>query len=85
MAGPSSHFPIHSMSKRQDAIASSTLDADIVAADTVVRTMLIPCLDMREVRLQRWNKGMRGIRRADNDAAFWVMQPGRNPHYETFA
>lgn len=42
LEGPSSHLPIHARSKRQDSTASSTPEAAIVAADTVVRTMRIP-------------------------------------------
>ena len=44
--GNLSHCPIHSMSTLQDATASSTPDADIVAAGTVLRHMLVPRLDI---------------------------------------
>ena len=46
LEGSKSHFVIHSMSKRQDSTASSTPEADMVAADTVLRTLLMPALEM---------------------------------------
>lgn len=47
--GKPSHFPIHSLSKRQGSTASSTPAAECVAADIVLRQMLAPRLNMRGV------------------------------------
>lgn len=58
MAYPSSQGPLHSLSKRQDSAESSTHDAKPVAPYTVDRTLLIPCLDMWEVLVQRWKRGI---------------------------
>lgn len=76
---PLSQYPIHALSTRQNAIVSATLEAESVAAYTVCRTMLIPCLHGWGVLLQRWNMGVRGIPREDIAAAIRVIQSGRNP------
>lgn len=57
MEGPSSHFPTRSLSKPQDPTASSTPEAFLVAAGTLVRTSVIPGLAIWEVLRRRWNKG----------------------------
>lgn len=56
LEGPPCHCPMHSLFKRQDSTASSTPEAYIVAADVLVRTMLIPCLDKWGTSLQRGHK-----------------------------
>lgn len=53
-------------SKRQDATAYATPEADIVAANTVLTTMTPPSLDMRAVLLQTFE--MWGILREGNPA-----------------
>lgn len=47
--GPHSLFPIHVVLKRQEMTASSTPEADIVAADTILRVVLIPAPYIWEV------------------------------------
>ena len=69
--------PLHALSKRQDSTATSTPEAEIVSASTVIRTVLLPALDLWEILLKR--PGMKGILKEDNDAAIRVMNTGRNP------
>lgn len=77
--GPSFHLPIHSLAKRPGSTASSTPEADMVAADAMVQTMLSPSLEIWETWMQRWIKDIRGILREDNEAATRAIQSGRNP------
>lgn len=61
--GRASHFPIHPLPKRQDSTASSTPEAEIVAADTVLRQLRMPSLDIWELLLQKGYKNLRGVLR----------------------
>lgn len=44
LEGPSSRVPIHALAKRPASAASSTPEAELVADDTVVRSMSRPCV-----------------------------------------
>lgn len=68
------------MSKtRQDSVASSIPEADIVAADTVLQHMRVPSLDIWDRLLQKGGKQRTGVLREDNDACMKVIQSGRKP------
>lgn len=71
------HFPMLALSTRQDTTASSTPEAEIVAADTVLITILIVALDMWEV-LRRKPK-LLGILKKGNAAAIRVMVSATQP------
>lgn len=79
LEGPSSHAPIHSLSRRQDSTASSTPEAEMVDAGAVLRQMRLLSLDIWEVWLPKGDNALRGILREDNVAAINVIQSGRNP------
>ena len=60
--GPNTHFPLHALSRIHDSIATSTPDAEIVSANTVVRTILILDIDCWGIVLEkavrmRWDSG----------------------------
>lgn len=77
--GRPSHSHLHSLSKRQDSTASSTLEAEFVDAVTVIRHMLVSSLDLWGMLRQKRYKNLRGVLREDNDACMKVIQSGRNP------
>lgn len=57
---PASHAPIPSLSKRPDSTASTIPEGEIIATNTVVRTMLMPSLDIWVTWLHCWDKGHSG-------------------------
>ena len=50
--GRSSRSPIHSLSNIQASTASSTPETEMVAAETVLRQLLVPSLDIWDILLQ---------------------------------
>ena len=46
LAGPHSFFPLTAAGKKQSAVSHSTPEAGIVAADTAIRTLGIPAMDL---------------------------------------
>lgn len=77
LEGPMSHYMIHAVSKRQDSTSSSTPEADTVSADTVLRTILIPALDIWAIL--RGETCINGILKEDNEEAIRVMGTGKKP------
>ena len=74
--GPNTFWPIGYVSKRQTAVSHSTPEAELVAADYVVRSLGVPMMDLAQVILSRppvlhFHE--------DNQAAIAVIRSGRNP------
>jgi hypothetical protein len=72
----STRFPLAALSKRQGCVSHSTPEAEIVAADTALRTEGVPALDLwetitgKKIPLKFYE---------DNQAAIRVLETGRNP------
>lgn len=65
--------------QNDDSTAYSTPEAELVAADTVLRHMLVPSLEIWEHSLQKGPHKLRGVVREDNAACMKAIQSGRNP------
>lgn len=72
--GPNSFFIIPAISNREDSTASATSEADIVATDTVLITLLSPALGIWQVLMGR--PRLLGVLKEDNGAEIGVMEPG---------
>ena len=68
--------PIAGLSKRQGCVSHSTPEAEIVSADTAVRTIGLPALDLWDVLSS--SKGNLCLCE-DNQAMISVVRSGRNP------
>jgi hypothetical protein len=73
--GPNTLFALSFCSKRQGAVSHSTPEAEIVAADHVLRVIGIPSLNMWQV-LFRSGGGI--IFHEDNETAIRILKTGRN-------
>ena len=49
LQGPHTRFPLAGLSKRQGCVSHSTPEAEIVAADTAVRTIGLPAMDLWDI------------------------------------
>ena len=74
--GETSHFPLHDVSKRQDSVSSSTLEAELVSGHFVDHKVLLLALGLWEVLLPMVK---RGVFHEDNTAMIQVIKTGRNP------
>jgi hypothetical protein len=74
--GPSSYYPIASVSKRQTAVSSSTPEAESVSGHYAYKNMLILALELWVVVLP---KGFQAVFHEDNQAMIRVIQTGKNP------
>lgn len=77
--GSNSHCPIHALSTRQDSAVSSTPEADIVAAGTVLRTRLTPALYTWDVLLDIPH--MLDVHKDDIEAAIRAMVSGNTTYH----
>ena len=76
MGGGATSFPISGMSKRQTCVSHSTPEAEIVAANTAVRTIGLPALDLWEPVLQRT---VQLTLIEDNESTAAIIRSGKNP------
>ena len=77
MGKGSTFFPLSFVSKRQSCVSHSTPEAEIVAADHVMRLMGIPALDVWETILPSEVEGF--TFHEDNTTMISVCNTGRNP------
>ena len=76
VSGPDTSFVISALSKRQSVVSHSTPEAEIVAADYVVRTAVLPAFGMWELVLAR---PVHAVLFEDNSACVQVCRTGHNP------
>ena len=76
LQGPHTRFPLAGLSKRQGCVSHSTPEAEIVSADTAVRTIGLPALDLWDILSS--TKGNLCLCE-DNQAMISVVRSGRNP------
>eukprot|EP00969_Alexandrium_andersonii_P355618 15444814-Alexandrium_andersonii.AAC.1 len=76
MTGPDTRFPLAFASQKQKSVSHSTPEAEIVAMDHVLRTMLPPSLALWETLLER---KVDAFVRGDNQACFQIAKSGSNP------
>ena len=76
LQGPHTRFPLAGLSKRQGCVSHSTPEAEIVSADTAVRTIGLPALDLWDILSS--TKGNLCLYE-DNQAMISVVRSGRNP------
>ena len=74
--GPSSRFPISALSKRQGCVSTSTPEAEIVAAFTAYKSLLLPSIAIWEVVFAR---EVVAQFHEDNQAMIRVVQTGKTP------
>ena len=75
LSGSNTSFPMTGGSKKQSCVSHSTPEAEIVAADTAVRTVGIPALDLWDAVLGRKTK-LQFLE--DNQTMITVCQTGKN-------
>ena len=74
-------FPLAGLSKRQGCVSHSTLEAEIVAADTAFRAIGLTAIDIWDIlRSDKANLGFY----EDNQAMISVVRSGRNPTMRYF-
>ena len=76
LQGPHTRFPLAGLSKQQGCVSHSTPEAEIVSADTAVRTIGLPALDLWDILSS--TKGNLCLYE-DNQAMISVVRSGRNP------
>ena len=76
ISGPHTSFMLSAVSKKQTVVSHSTPEAELVAAEHVLRTVLIPALDLWQLVLGRCPKA---IFYEDNQACIQVCNSGSNP------
>ena len=76
LVGPNSFFPLAAKAQKQTSVAHSTVEAEIVSADTAVRTIGLPALDLWEPVLGR-SVALTLIE--DNESTAAIIRSGRNP------
>ena len=72
--GKNSFFPLCALSKKQGCVSHSTSEAEVVALNSIVRTMLIPSLDLWETILK---KKVLPIVYEDNQATAKIIRSGK--------
>ena len=75
-AGPTTCFPLNSVSKNQSCVSVSTPEAEMVAGKHGVLYELLPVLDLCDRVLR---KGYKAQFHEDNTAMIRVLRTGRNP------
>ncbi len=73
LTGPNTFIPISAVSKRQTCVSHSTTEAEVVAADTAIRTEGLPVKHLCEFIL---NREVDLVLREDNQATMCVMKNG---------
>ena len=67
------------MSKKQSCVSHSTPEAEIVAADMVIRVIGLPAMQLWDILLGAGNGKLRAIFKEDNEAAIKILTSGKNP------
>ena len=75
LSGPNTFVPLAAVSKRQSCVSHSTAEAEIVAANTAVRTMGLPTKTLLEFIL---NREVDLLLHEDNQATLRVMKTGKS-------
>ena len=75
--GSETRFPLQAQSTRQTVVSHSTTQSEVVAADTALRTIGIPALELWAVLFKRPDAVI--TFHEDNQAMMKVMETGRNP------
>ena len=76
LIGDNTCFPLCAKSAKQTCVAHSTVEAEMVAANTGVRTVGIPSLDLWESVLKR-HVVLNLIE--DNESTYQIIKTGKNP------
>ena len=76
LVGPNSFFPLAAKATKQTSVAHSTVEAETVAANSAVRTIGLPALDLWEVALKR---SVQLTLIEDNESTAAIIRSGRNP------
>jgi len=79
LSGRNTFYPLAAVSKKQTCVSHSTPEAEIVAADTAIRTVGIPAMQLWDVILHTHKRKLQATFKEDNEAAIKVMSSGRNP------
>ena len=74
LIGPHTFFPLGRMSKKQGSSANSTVEAELVSLNTVVRTQGIPLLDLMDVIT---DKMVKMVVYEDNQATARIVKSGK--------
>jgi hypothetical protein len=76
LTGPHTHFPLSAKAVRQTCVAHSTPEAEMVSANSAIRLMGLPSLDLWEVVLGR-KIALDLIE--DNESTVQIIKTGKNP------
>ena len=86
LAGDNSCFPLAAKAARQTAVSHSTVEAEVAAADTAVRSIGLPQLDLWEAVAKASNMWERLLNRRvkmtlleDNESTYQIIKTGKNP------
>ena len=71
------------MSKKQTCVSHSTPEAEIVAADMVLRTIGLPALQLWDILLGKGEGNLKAIFKEDNEAAIKILMSGKNSQCDT--
>ena len=80
LAGPHSFFPLTAVSKKQSAVSHSTPEAEIIAADTALRTLGLPGMDLWDKVMKKLlnEKAMPVKFMEDNESTISIIESGKN-------
>ena len=78
LVGPNSHYPLGFLSKKHSACAHSTVEAELIAADTGVRLEGIPAMGLWRILLGR---KVKLTLYEDNQASGKIMKSGKYPTF----
>ena len=76
LSGPNTFFPLAAKATKQTSVAHSTVEAETVAANSAIRTIGLPALDLWEPVLQRT---VQLTLVEDNESTAAIIRSGRNP------
>jgi hypothetical protein len=79
LTGRNTFFPLAAMSKKQSCVSHSTPEAEIVAADMVMKSIGIPALQLWDTILGKPGTRLKAKFREDNEAAIKIFKSGKNP------
>ena len=78
LTGPSSFFPLNAISKKQSCVLHSTPEAEIVAADLVIRTEGLPALQQNAISILH-QRSTKLTFQEDNQATIQILKIQKNP------
>jgi hypothetical protein len=76
MGGDDTFFPLQAVSRKQTAVSHSTTESELVAADTALRVIGIPCLPLWDTILER---SAVCLFHEDNAAMIQICKTGKSP------